>query len=209
MSKKTKTIILLLLFALVLAGAAFAYQRLSRSYSRDSSSPDETTQDTAEGTDTEGQDAAAPSVTPIPVPNFILSDASGEELSFSNFQGKPTVVNFWTPWCPYCKDEMPYFQAAHDTYKDQLNVVMLDVPDSRNTAQDAIDMITEADYTFPLYLDHEQNAILTFGVYSFPQTLFFDKNGDFVGKISGAVPDQDLLFQLLDRLIALPEGEML
>lgn len=209
MSKKTKTIILLLLFALVLAGAAFAYQRLSRSYSRDSSSPDETTQDTAEGTDTEGQDAAAPSVTPIPVPNFILSDASGEELSFSNFQGKPTVVNFWTPWCPYCKDEMPYFQAAYDTYKDQLNVVMLDVPDSRNTAQDAIDMITEAGYTFPLYLDHEQNAILTFGVYSFPQTLFFDKNGDFVGKISGAVPDQDLLFQLLDRLIALPEGEML
>ena len=209
MSKKTKTIILLFLFALVLAGAAFAYQRLSRSYSRDSSSPDETTQDTAEGTDIEGQDAAAPSVTPIPVPDFILSDASGEELSFSSFQGKPTVVNFWTPWCPYCKDEMPYFQAAHDTYKDQLNVVMLDVPDSRNTAQDAIDMITEAGYTFPLYLDHEQNAILTFGVYSFPQTLFFGKNGDFVGKISGAVPDQDLLFQLLDRLIALPEGEML
>ena len=47
---------------------------------------------------------------------------------------------------------MPYFQAAHDTYKDQLNVVMLDVPDSRNTAHDAIDMITEAGYTFPLYL---------------------------------------------------------
>ena len=102
MSKKTKTIILLFLFALVLAGAAFAYQRLSRSYAGIPLFPqNETTQDTAEGTDIEGQDAAAPSVTPIPVPdstcpmppvkNFPFP-ASRENLPRSSTSGLPGAL---------------------------------------------------------------------------------------------------------------------
>lgn len=235
MSKKAKTILLIIFFVAVLGGAAGIYSYLSKSYSPEnpqaargssggseisqdsSSSGSETSQDSSsDGSETPDSDSPeetgngtpAPTSTPIPVPDFTITDAQGQELPFSTFQGKPTVVNFWTPWCPYCKDEMPYFQAAYDTYQEELNVVMMDVPDSRNTAQDAIDMVQEAGYTFPLYLDVNAESLITFGVYSYPQTFFFNSQGEFVGRISGAVSSQEVLFQFIDQLLSLEEGTL-
>lgn len=227
MSKKVKTILLILLFIVVLAGAAIAYRYLSKSYgtenplsSQDMSSASQAddASDQAESEFSQESDSESskdslsstptPTPTPIPVEDFTITDAQGQELKFSDFQGKPTVVNFWTPWCPYCKDEMPYFQAAYDTYQEELNVVMMDVPDSRNTAQDAIDMIQEAGYTFPLYLDTNTESLNTFGVYSYPQTFFFNSQGEFVGRITGAIPNQETLFQIIDELLTLTDGTL-
>lgn len=228
MSKKAKTILLILIFALILGGAAIAYRYLSKSYgeetslssqgpgsasqndsgdSQDSSSSQEDTSESSQEKDSQSAQDSQSSA-PIPVEDFALTDAQGQELMFSDFQGKPTVVNFWTPWCPYCKDEMPYFQAAYDTYQEELNVVMMDVPDSRNTAQDAIDLIQEAGYTFPLYLDTNTESLNTFGVYSYPQTFFFNSQGEFVGRITGAIPNQETLFQFIDQLLELKEGTL-
>lgn len=42
------------------------------------------------------------------------------------------VINFWATWCKPCVEEMPYFQAAHDTYGDRdvkVLLVSLDFPD--------------------------------------------------------------------------------
>lgn len=228
MSKKVKTILLILLFIAVLAGAAIAYHYLSKSYGAENplssqnmnsasqgdagaSSPEDS--EPSQESDSESSkdslsSTPTPTPTPIPVEDFTITDAQGQELKFSDFQGKPTVVNFWTPWCPYCKDEMPYFQAAYDTYQEELNVVMMDVPDSRNTAQDAIDMIQEAGYTFPLYLDTNTESLNTFGVYSYPQTFFFNSQGEFVGRITGAIPNQETLFQIIDELLTLTDGTL-
>lgn len=228
MSKKVKTILLILLFIVVLAGAAIAYRYLSKSYGTENplssqnmnsasqgdagaSSPEDS--EPSQESDSESSkdslsSTPTPTPTPIPVEDFTITDAQGQELKFSDFQGKPTVVNFWTPWCPYCKDEMPYFQAAYDTYQEELNVVMMDVPDSRNTAQDAIDMIQEAGYTFPLYLDTNTESLNTFGVYSYPQTFFFNSQGEFVGRITGAIPNQETLFQIIDELLTLTDGTL-
>ena len=55
----------------------------------------------------------------------IIVNLGVHPVSYTHLDVYKRQVNFWTPWCPYCKDEMPYFQAAHDTYKDQLNVCLL------------------------------------------------------------------------------------
>ncbi|MBT8384700.1 MAG: TlpA family protein disulfide reductase [Bacteroidia bacterium] len=42
------------------------------------------------------------------------------------------VINFWATWCKPCVEEMPYFQAAQDTYGDRdvkVLLVSLDFPD--------------------------------------------------------------------------------
>lgn len=234
MNKKVKTVLLLLLFLLVLGGAAAAYKKLGKSFSPENplSSPDSASgkkgassqeatgqegsedqdasgQDGSEDQDASGQGGSSQESRPIPVPDFTLTDAQGTELLFSSFQGKPTVVNFWTPWCPYCKDEMPYFQAAYEAYGEQLQLVMLDVPDARNTAQDALDLVQEKGFTFPVYLDVNSESLLTFGVYSYPQTFFFNSKGEFVGRLSGALPSQETLFEIIDSLLELEDGSLL
>ena len=37
-----------------------------------------------------------------PAPDFTLKDASGEDVSLSDYRGKVVILHFWATWCPYC-----------------------------------------------------------------------------------------------------------
>lgn len=39
--------------------------------------------------------------------NFAPTTLSGAPFNGSNLQGKPAVLWFWTPWCPFCNAEAP------------------------------------------------------------------------------------------------------
>ena len=45
-----------------------------------------------------------------------LNDAEGKPQSFSQWQGKTLVINFWATWCPPCREEMPAFSRLQTKY---------------------------------------------------------------------------------------------
>ena len=45
-----------------------------------------------------------------------LNDADGKPQSFSQWQGKTLVINFWATWCPPCREEMPVFSRLQTKY---------------------------------------------------------------------------------------------
>lgn len=49
-----------------------------------------------------------------PAPDFTLVDENGQVIKLSDFQGSPVVLNAWATWCPFCIEEIPLFQQAHD-----------------------------------------------------------------------------------------------
>lgn len=92
--------------------------------------------------------------------DFTVFDAEGQEVKLSDFFGKPVVVNFWATWCGYCKQEMPDFQEVYEEYKDQVHFLMIQSTDGSRETKE----MGEA------YIQEEG--------YSFP--VYYDENREAV-----------------------------
>ena len=44
--------------------------------------------------------------------NFTGTTLSGAPFNGTSLQGKPAVLWFWTPWCPFCNSEAPNVSAV-------------------------------------------------------------------------------------------------
>lgn len=44
--------------------------------------------------------------------NFTGTTLSGAQFNGTSLQGKPAVLWFWTPWCPFCNQEAPSVAAV-------------------------------------------------------------------------------------------------
>jgi thiol-disulfide isomerase/thioredoxin len=179
MSAKSKTLIGLILFAIILVIAMTAYSRLSATYKPDNNAS--------------GENTSQGNVKKIAAPDFTVTDAQGNEVSLSDFKGKPVVLNFWASWCPPCKSEMPHFNAKYGEVKDDIVFMMVDLVDGqRETQAKGQKYVDDNGFTFPVYFDNQQEAASKYGISSIPTSLFIDKNGDIVAGYQGAIDEKTL-----------------
>lgn len=184
--EKKKTLILVAVLAVVLILAAVAYQFL-----RSTQGNDALPSAVQSSTSTQQEQA-------VQLPSFTIYDPQGQPVQSADFSGKPTVINFWATWCAYCKEELPDFQTAYETYGDRINFVMIDAVDGqRETVALGEAYIAENGYTFPVYFDTDMDAVLSCGVTGFPSTLFVSAQGEILFAWPGYLEGEQL-----DRLLA-------
>ena len=135
--------------------------------------------------------------TSIAAPEFMLSQLNGEgEVSLSDFEGSPIVVNFWASWCVPCRVEMPHLVGAHERYKDE-GVRFIGVAIS-DTNEDALAFIEEFDVPvddgYVMVTDPDGEATIDYGVGGLPVTFFIDRDGTvhtrWAGVVNGAILDE-------------------
>ncbi len=127
-------------------------------------------------------------------PDFTILDREGNEISLSNFKGKPIFLNFWASWCPPCVEEMPYIQNIYNTYKDK-DVVVLAInvtAAEKNGEKDTNEFLEKNNYTFPVLLDIEGEAASTYGIRYFPTSYFIDENGIIVNTVVGGMTKEKI-----------------
>lgn len=213
MNNKKKTIILIALFVVLMAGASVLYNNLSKNYQPDTLLTENSNSDIDSGntasnetnsntdvTENTNQSEDSSSENKNLAPNFTVFDLEGNEVNLTDFFGKPIIVNFWASWCGPCKMEMPDFDAAYTTYKDEIEFLMVNMTDgSRETLEKASSFIADSEYTFPVYYDTEYSAAITYSVSSLPTTYFINADGELIAHARGAI-DADTLQKGIDMI---------
>jgi thiol-disulfide isomerase/thioredoxin len=137
-------------------------------------------------------------------PNFKLATIDGRSVELSQNDGKPTVVNFWTTWCGYCKEEMPYFQKAYNHNKDRVNFIMVNMTAMERKPEEVALFLKENHYTFPVAMDPVKNGqtvgIDQYHLFGVPATFVVGTDGKILHKFVGGIKEQDL-FSVINQLV--------
>ena len=171
---KKSTVILGVALVVILATAGFLYTRLAPAVQHD--------QLAQEPSQSEGSASSSSSQQASPAPSFPMEDAQGNTVQLSDFLGdKPVFLNFWASTCSPCKQEMPDIQALYEQYGEQIHFVLVNVGSAmKDTREKAESYLTEQGFTFPVYYDVDYQAITTYGINSFPFSIFIDAQGNLV-----------------------------
>lgn len=49
---------------------------------------------------------------------------------------KPVLVDYWAPWCGYCRRIGPAYEKIADEYSDRMVIAKINVDDARQLAKD-------------------------------------------------------------------------
>lgn len=189
MNKKVLLITLIALVAL-LAIAGVLYPKLSSGLQTQqlATTPPATTEEP------DATEATQPET--IPAPDFTVLDWDGNEVNFSDYAGKPVVLNFWAHWCGPCQMEMPEFNAKYEELEGEVTFLMVHVGADMDAGKEKV---TEGGYTFPVVFDKDSQAAAFYGVSAFPTSFFIDKEGNLQAYYVGAM-DGDLLQQGINMI---------
>jgi cytochrome c biogenesis protein CcmG, thiol:disulfide interchange protein DsbE len=113
----------------------------------------------------------------------------GQQVSLSQYNGKPVIVNFWASWCEPCQQETPLLASW---YKQQHGHVVLLGLDENDTTASALKFAHAKGVTYPIGFDPNVTVALAYDVDGLPQTFFLNAQHRIVDHVLGAVTTADL-----------------
>lgn len=120
-------------------------------------------------------------------------DLEGKSQPLKQWQGKILVLNFWAPWCPPCRAEIPDFIHLQEQYRAQGVVFVGLALDQKDKVQAFVD---EMGINYPILLGENDAAELGKlagnRLGGLPFTAIFSKNGDIVSTVTGELKREPL-----------------
>ena len=123
--------------------------------------------------------------------DFSLPDLDGNQVSLSEFEGRPVIVNFWATWCPPCRLEMPTFQNVFETHQDD-GLVILAVNEAERSGTVNDFFYDEMGFSYTPLLDEDAQVGEAYGAVGLPSTFFINGSGVVTAVHRGALTQAQL-----------------
>ena len=113
-----------------------------------------------------------------------LDGLNVKSKKFSDFRGKPLIINIWASWCGPCRAEMGSLERLAQRYNGkEFNVIGISTDDYRNKAEA---FIKNTAITFENYLDNKLLLENMLGANTIPLTILVDSQGRVLEKVRGS-----------------------
>jgi thiol-disulfide isomerase/thioredoxin len=119
---------------------------------------------------------------PDPAPDFQVRDLDGKDLNLAAYKGKVILVNFWATWCGPCRAEIPGLIDLQNKYKDQLQIIGMDVDDEE---ADVRDTVKSESINYPVALTPGTVRMAYGGITALPTVFVINQAGRVVQKHVG------------------------
>jgi cytochrome c biogenesis protein CcmG/thiol:disulfide interchange protein DsbE len=130
--------------------------------------------------------------------DFSLELMTGETLSLADLRGKAVMLDFWSSWCPPCRQEAPVLAEVYLEYEGQpVEFVGVDIWDEDSAAQAHVDRYG---VTYPNGIDSSGVIAINYGVSGLPEKFFISPDGMVVKKFVGPMSPSKLRDILNDIL---------
>ena len=133
-------------------------------------------------------------------PDFKVYNENGDEVLFSDFKGKPVVINFWATWCGVCTTEFPHFEEAYKKYGDKVQFMMVNMTEGSYETEEKAKYLNFYLNDKKDFDDKDLEASVKYYISAIPVTVFVDKDGNIVTKRIGGMNEQ-MLSGYIENLI--------
>ena len=123
------------------------------------------------------------------LPEALLTDVDGSQVSTRDLVGTPLVINFWYSTCEPCRRELPAFATAHGTFSDRVTFIGVNMYDS---AVAAANFAQRYGVEYDILLDSNGELVGKLGIALAPTTILVDAQGKIVYQESGELTESEI-----------------
>lgn len=135
-----------------------------------------------------------------PLPDAVMFDRDGNEVTTADLLGEPLVINLWNSTCAPCAKELPDF-AEVDAERDDVRFIGVNFLDSMEVMER---FAGERGVEYDLLLDELVEFTDGIGANALPITLFVTSDGTIVEQ-AGPLDADELRGKIAD-LLAVEQG---
>jgi cytochrome c biogenesis protein CcmG, thiol:disulfide interchange protein DsbE len=122
-------------------------------------------------------------------PDFSRPDLAGKTFSLSQMKGQFIVLNFFTTWCPPCREEAPELQKFQEEYGNRVRFFYVNRGEPELLVKQ---FIREFKITSTVLMDKNDQLSAEYGVTGQPETFFIDENGMIREHVVGPMRKEEL-----------------
>jgi len=112
-------------------------------------------------------------------PDFTLPTLTGANITLSELEGTPVVLNFWSISCPACRQQLPYLENVAQQSGGEIKVIAVNIVDNAASVQN---FFGDYEPTMTVALDGNREVFVNYCQKDNPRgyipfTLFIDSEG--------------------------------